>query len=47
MGIAGKGFFEDEDKTDVDNQARIRAIQELAEVPGENLISKFQSDVLP
>ena len=47
MEITSNGYVEDEDKSDEENRAWISTIQDLAEAPGEKLISKFKSDVLP
>ena len=47
MEVVSHGFVTDISKTDVENEERLHALIDDAEVPGERLAKLFEPEVLP
>jgi len=47
MEVVSHGFVTDISKTDVENEERLHALIDDAEVPGERLVRLFKPEVLP
>jgi hypothetical protein len=47
MEVVSHGFVTDISKTDAENEERLHALIDDAEVPGERLVKLFELEVLP
>jgi hypothetical protein len=47
MEVVSHGFVTDISKTDAENEARLHALIDDAEAPGERLVKLFEPEVLP
>jgi hypothetical protein len=47
MEVVSHGFVTDISKTDVENEERLHALIDEAEVPDERLVKLFKPEVLP
>ena len=47
MEVVSHGFVNDISKTDAENEERLHALIDEAEVPGERLAKLFEPEVLP